>query len=76
MAGIHANELEQIKAFNWSGYYFEEERSLDKEYVFIRTAVPGKEKTVFHHAGEPVHAYGDSCRWQHFRGRTSVKSRG
>ena len=44
MAGIHASEPEQIKAFNWSGYHFDEEHSSGTEYVFIRTKIPGKEK--------------------------------
>ena len=39
MAGIHAAEPEEIKAFNWSGYRFDEQRSTDTEYVFI--LVPG-----------------------------------
>ena len=42
MAGIHADEPEQIQAFNWSGYHFDKERSSDTEYVFIRTEIPGK----------------------------------
>ncbi len=42
MAAIHADEPEQIKAFNWSGYQFDETRSSDKDYVFIRTGIPGK----------------------------------
>ena len=42
MAGIHAEEPEQIKAFDWSGYRFDEERSSADEYVFIRTEIPGK----------------------------------
>ena len=42
MAGIQAEEPEQIKAFNWSGYHFDESRSTDAEYVFIRTEIPGK----------------------------------
>ena len=42
IACIHADEPEQIKAFNWSGYRFDEERSSDTEYVFIRTEIPGK----------------------------------
>ena len=41
MAGIQAETPEQIKAFNWSGYHYDEDRSSDNEYVFIRTAVPG-----------------------------------
>ena len=44
MAGIHAETPEQIKAFNWSGYHYDQERSSDNEYVFIRTEVPGKGK--------------------------------
>ncbi len=42
MASIHADEPEQIQAFNWSGYHFDKERSSDTEYVFIRTEIPGK----------------------------------
>ena len=42
MAGIHVDEPEQIKTFNWSGYQFDESRSSDTEYVFIRTDIPGK----------------------------------
>ena len=42
MAGIHAEEPEQMKDFDWSGYRFDEERSSDTEYVFIRTEIPGK----------------------------------
>ena len=42
MAGIHAETPEQIKAFNWSGYQFDEDRSSDREFVFIRTEVPGR----------------------------------
>jgi len=41
MAGIQAETPEQIKAFNWSGYHYDEDRSSDNEYVFIRTEVPG-----------------------------------
>ncbi len=33
---------EQIKAFNWSGYQFDEDRSSDMEYVFIRAAISGE----------------------------------
>ena len=44
MAGIHAKTPEQIKDFNWSGYHFDADRSSDQEYVFIRTAIPGKER--------------------------------
>ena len=42
MAGIHAEAPEQMKDFNWSGYHYEDNRSSDQEYVFIRTAIPGK----------------------------------
>ncbi|MGN0287296.1 MAG: peroxide stress protein YaaA [Atopobiaceae bacterium] len=36
MAGIHAVEPEQIKAFDWSGYRFDADRSSDVRYVFVR----------------------------------------
>ena len=42
MAEIHADSPEQMKDFNWSGYHFDDDRSSDQEYVFIRTAMPGK----------------------------------
>ncbi|MBQ9031112.1 MAG: peroxide stress protein YaaA [Parasporobacterium sp.] len=42
MAGIQAEEPEQMKNFNWSGYHFDEDRSSEAEYVFIRTEVPGR----------------------------------
>ena len=42
MAGAGVEEPEQLKEFNWSGYHYDEERSTDHEYVFVRTAVPGK----------------------------------
>ena len=41
MAGIQAEEPEQLKAFNWSGYHYDESRSSETEYVFIRTEFPG-----------------------------------
>ena len=44
MAGIQAEEPEQMKAFSWSGYHFDDDRSSDTEYVFIRTEIPGKGK--------------------------------
>ena len=44
MAGIRAEAPEQIKDFNWSGYHFDEIRSTNREYVFIRTEIPGKER--------------------------------
>ncbi|MCC6093791.1 MAG: peroxide stress protein YaaA [Eubacterium sp.] len=40
MAGIHAEDPEQIKAFNWSGYHFDADRSSNTEFVFIRTEIP------------------------------------
>ena len=42
MAGAGVEEPEQMKEFNWSGYHYDEERSTENKYVFIRTAVPGK----------------------------------
>ena len=36
LAGIHAEAPEQMKEFNWSGYHIDDERSSDREYVFIR----------------------------------------
>lgn len=42
MADIHAEDPEQIKTFDWSGYHFDEDRSSTDEYVFIRTEIPGK----------------------------------
>ena len=42
MAGIHAEEPEEIKEFNWSGYRYDPARSTDTEYIFIRENVPGK----------------------------------
>ena len=40
---VHAvTEPEQIRAFDWSGYRFDESRSSETEYIFIRTSVPGK----------------------------------
>ena len=42
MAGIHAERPEQMKDFNWSGYCYDDDRSSDTEYVFVRDAVPGK----------------------------------
>ena len=42
MAEIQAEEPEQIKAFCWSGYRFDEDRSSETEYVFVRSIIPGK----------------------------------
>lgn len=46
MSGIHAEEPEQIKGFNWSGYHFDEGRLSDTEYVFIRTKIPGSHMDI------------------------------
>ena len=40
MAGIQAETPEQMKDFSWSGYRFEEERSSETEYVFVRRGAP------------------------------------
>ena len=45
MAEIKVEVPEQLKAFDRSGYRFDEERSTDAEYVFIRRAAPGKRRT-------------------------------
>ena len=37
MAGIRAETPEQMKDFFWSGYRFDEGRSTETEYVFVRT---------------------------------------
>ena len=42
MAANAVIEPEEVKAFDWSGYRFREDLSSDKEYVFVRTEVPGK----------------------------------
>ena len=42
LAEIQAVDPEQIKWFNISGYHFDESRSTETEYVFIRTEIPGK----------------------------------
>ena len=42
LAGIGADKPEQAKGFNWSGYRFDEGRSDEKMYYFIREAVPRK----------------------------------
>ena len=42
MAGIHAEKPEQMKDFNWSGYHFDNDRSSDHKYFFVRTEIPGK----------------------------------
>ncbi len=39
---IGAEKPEQMKAFNWSGYSFDEGRSSESEYVFIRKVIPGR----------------------------------
>ena len=42
MAANAITEPEEIKTFDWSGYRFREDLSSDKEYVFVRTQMPGK----------------------------------
>ena len=42
MAANAITEPEEIKAFDWSGYRFREDLSSDKEYVFVRTEMPGR----------------------------------
>jgi hypothetical protein len=37
MAGIQAEEPEQLIDFNWSGYRFDDGRSTETEYVFVRS---------------------------------------
>ena len=44
MAGIQAETPEQMKDFNWSGYHYDDKRSSEHEYVFVRTEIPGKGK--------------------------------
>ncbi len=43
LAGIRAEQPEEIKAFNWSGYQFDENLSNEKEYIFVREKIPGKD---------------------------------
>ena len=42
-SSIGAEDPKQIKAFNWSGYRFDDARSSEDEYVFIRTEVAWQE---------------------------------
>lgn len=42
LTSIQAEKPEQLKDFYQSGYQFDEARSDDATYVFIRTQVPGK----------------------------------
>ncbi len=42
MAGLRAEDPEEMKGFCWSGYHFDEGRSSETEYVFVRTEIPGK----------------------------------
>ena len=44
IAEINAEAPEQLRAFDRSGYRFDEVRSTDTEYVFIRKAVPGRKR--------------------------------
>jgi cytoplasmic iron level regulating protein YaaA (DUF328/UPF0246 family) len=42
LADIHAEVPERMKEFAWSGYHYDAERSSDREYVFLRSEIPGK----------------------------------
>ena len=42
MAEIGASDPEQLKTYDRCCYHFDEARSTDKEYVFIRTEIPGR----------------------------------
>ena len=42
MAANAITEPEKIKTFDWSGYQYRDDLSSDKEYVFVRTQMPGK----------------------------------
>jgi cytoplasmic iron level regulating protein YaaA (DUF328/UPF0246 family) len=42
LAGIGAEQPEQLKGFDWSGYAYDPSRSDERTYVFTRTEVPGK----------------------------------
>jgi len=44
MAEINAEAPEQLRAFDRSGYRFDEAHSTDTEYVFIRKTVPGRQR--------------------------------
>ena len=44
MAEIGAGEPEQLIGFDRSGYHFDEARSGDAEYVFVRTEIPGRSR--------------------------------
>ena len=46
MAEIGAETPEQLRAFDRSGYRFDEARSTETEYVFIRRAIPGKHRPI------------------------------
>ena len=42
LASIGADDPGQAKGFNWSGYRYDNDRSDEKTYCFIRETVPGK----------------------------------
>lgn len=46
MAEIEAEAPEQLRSFDRSGYRFDETRSTETEYVFIRREVPGRRRTA------------------------------
>ena len=44
MAEIGASAPEQLKAYDRCCYHFDESRSTDTEYVFVRTEIPGRQR--------------------------------
>lgn len=46
MAEIGALAPEQLKAYDRCYYHFDESRSIDTEYVFIRTEIPGRQRRL------------------------------
>jgi len=46
MAEIHAEEPEQIRDFNRGGYEYDDRRSTDTDYVFIRRKISGKKGVI------------------------------
>ncbi len=37
MSGINATNPQQLKEFSWSGYSFDEKRSTQNEYIYIKS---------------------------------------
>ncbi len=44
MAEIGAKKPEHLKGFDRSGYHFDDARSTDAEYIFLRKEIPGKHR--------------------------------